>query len=139
MVGCGPLPITLLHVAAKYPSMVLKGMDIDLNAIEVAREVVQAAVRPHIHLIHSHGASYSYHHADIVYIANLVLPKADVSMRIANTASLGTLVVLRDPTESGLHLADSGLNSLSSKFCVVGKGNDSELFHSRHIFLRLIN
>ena len=139
MVGCGPLPMTLMHVAAKYPSIPLEGLDSDLHAIEVARTVARAATMPNIHLIHSNGVSYSYHDANIVYVANLVSPKVDVLMRIANTASIGTLVILRDPTEDGLHLADSGLQSLNSKFHIEAEGDKSEVFHSRHIFLRVID
>ena len=137
MVGCGPLPVTLLHVADKYPDIKIFGVDIDPDSIAVAREVVSAFGVPQMTLVHDDGTSYDYSRDDIIYVANLVYPKLAVLNRIARTGRAGTLVVLRDPTRTGEHLADVGMNAVDDNYRIEGVGIDSRVFKSRHIFLRL--
>ena len=137
MVGCGPWPVTLMSVADRCPDMSITGLDIDPEALDTARKVISASVFDRIGVAKSDGVAFSYVDSEIVYVANLVSPKTLVLDQIAATARIGTLVVLRDPTTAGKHLAESGIDSLGSCYVLEGVGLDSEVFHSRHVFLRL--
>jgi trans-aconitate methyltransferase len=138
MVGCGPLPVTLLHVAERYPLMAIEGLDVDEDAVVVARKVAHTIGASRVNVSQGDGVSYSYAAANIVYIANLVSPKAEVLARISATAPLGALIVLRDPTQEGAHWAEVGLAAVDARFHVEGEGEGSRLFQSRHVFLRLV-
>jgi hypothetical protein len=112
MVGCGPLPVTLLHVADRYPTLNIHGLDSDKESIEVARQVLDVFAVAKAELLHTDGAAYNYAHAKIIYVANLVYPKSAVFKQISRSRCSGALVILRDPTESGTHLAGVGLNGI---------------------------
>jgi trans-aconitate methyltransferase len=139
MVGCGPLPVTLLHVADRYPTLNIHGLDSDKQSIEVARQVLDVFGVAKAELLHTDGTAFDYAHAKIVYVANLVYPKSAVLKQICRSGRCGTLVILRDPTESGTHLADVGLNAIDKNFSIEGVGKSNRMFASRHIFLRLIS
>jgi hypothetical protein len=139
MVGCGPQPVTLLHVADRYPTVKIHGLDSDKQSIEVARQVLDVFGVAKAELLHTDGAAYDYDHAKIVYVANLVYPKSAVLKQISRSGCSGILVVLRDPTESGTHLADVGLNAIDDNFSVEGVSKSNHMFASRHIFLRLVS
>jgi Nicotianamine synthase protein len=137
MVGCGPFPMTALHIIDQYPNIHIDAMDIDLLAIRTAQQVVDRfSLSNHISLHHHNGIAHDYQATDIVYIANLVRPKHKVLDRIHATCRPNTLVILRDPTEIGKRYAESGLTTLRPEFTVEYVGNGDNTFHSRHVFLR---
>ncbi len=138
MVGSGPLPVTLLHVAKRFPGMQITGIDTDPESVHVSRRVVKKFGIDNIHLHQLDGRMHAYQEADIIYVANLVHPKSEVLRQIANTANPGTLVILRDPTENGAQLADVGIASIGDRFSIEGTGIPSQRFESRHIFLRVL-
>lgn len=139
MVGCGPLPVTALHVAARCPHIEIDALDVDEAALEMAARVADALEAEGIRFRQSDGIDYGYDDTQIVYIANLVSPKAAVLRRVAQTAPAGTLVILRDPTRAGRDCAEVGVERLDRAFEIAGLGADSEVFMSRHVFLRLVS
>ncbi len=137
MIGCGPLPVTLLHVADKCPDINILGIDIDNESIEMAKRVVRRLGLQTIELQHNDGISYVYSGASIIYVANLVFPKAEVLKQISRSAEPGSLVILRDPTKNGSHLADVGFDAIDESYSIEGMGIENEMFQSKHVFLRL--
>jgi hypothetical protein len=137
MVGCGPFPMTILHVLHMYPYIKINAIDNDKEALSVAAQVIEKfSFDDNISLIHSDGIKHDYSNADIIYIANLARPKDKILKRIAQFITTGTLVVLRDPTALGKDRAESGLLSIENMFIIDDVGKDSEMFASRDIFLR---
>ena len=139
MVGCGPFPITLLRVAKECPHLPILGIDNDSKAIALASQVLRHLTLSQIELLRRQGAEYVYDQEGIIYVANLVSLKTKVLRQIAMTASLGSLVILRDPSTPGVHLAEAGITDLSSAYQMVGEGASCTRFQSRHLFLRLVN
>ncbi len=137
MVGSGPLPATLMHIARNHPQINLTGLDIDGEALLVGRRVLALFGLDRVRLAQGDGLTHDYGGAQIVYVANLVSPKAGVLRRIAETAAAGTLVVLRDPTDAGRDQAEAGIDALDPRLCLEGTGVDSQRFQSRHVFLRM--
>jgi hypothetical protein len=137
MVGSGPLPATLIHIAKCQPQIDLLGLDIDAQALQVARKLVDMLSLDRIRLTQSDGLHHDYGDVQIVYVANLVSPKALILQRIAQTAAPGTLVVLRDPTPSGKDQAEAGIEDLDPRLQLEGTGPESQRFQSRHVFLRV--
>jgi hypothetical protein len=137
MVGSGPLPATLLHVLDRTPVAKAIGLDVDTEAIDIARQLARSFAIPGLEILQEDGGSYDYAAADVVYIANLVVPKAKVLRRVSETARIGIQVVLRDPFALGCLLADTGLDTLDSCYEVWGQGRGDSRFLTRDVFLRL--
>ncbi|MCP4469660.1 MAG: hypothetical protein GY815_03055 [Gammaproteobacteria bacterium] len=138
MIGCGPLPVTALHVAERCPLIKIYALDVDEKALKVARQVIDVLEVEQIDLIHDDGVSYQYGIASIIYIANLVRPKSEVLRQIAKTAAPGTLVILRDPTRAGVTVAEAGIDHIGSNYKIEGFGEDNDVFMSKHVYLRLV-
>lgn len=138
MIGCGPLPVTALHVADKYPAIKIYALDADAKALKVAQRVIDALEVGQISFIHDDSVSYEFAFASIIYIANLVRPKREVLRQISKTAAPGTLVVLRDPTRAGTAVAEAGIDHLGSSYKIEGFGEDNDVFMSKHVYLRLV-
>ena len=137
MVGSGPLPATLLHVLDRTPVTEAIGLDVDSEAIGLARQLARAYAITGLDIQQADGGSYDYAAADVVYIANLVAPKAAVLRRVAETARVGTQVVLRDPFALGCLLAETGLDTLETCYTIAGQGRGDARFLTRDVFLRL--
>ena len=135
MVGCGPFPAAALYVYDHESAPDISALDNDANAVEMARQVVAVHAPERVHVFESDGSRYDYSGADVVYIANLVSPKADVLARIADTASSATRVILRDPFAYGKLFAERGLADLDGRFVVTRIGEDNRHFFSKHFLL----
>jgi hypothetical protein len=137
MVGCGPFPMTVLHIINKYPDMKIDAIDIDPEAISITEKLIkQLGLQASVKLHCNNGLDHDYSASSIVYIANLVRPKAKVLDTVWKNCEKSTLVVLRDPTKAGDDYAESGLSSVDERFNIEGFGTDDSTFHSRHVFLR---
>jgi hypothetical protein len=137
MVGCGPLPVTLWHLLDRTPIERAVGIDADAAAVEFARRASQRMGRERAVFESADGRTYDYRGADVIYIANLVRPKADVLARVAQTVPAGTPVILRDPHGVGELLTDRGRDTLDPRqWKVTGEGEGDAGFLSRHVFLR---
>ena len=139
MVGCGPLPVTLLQVAERTQARSLVGLDIDSISIEHARKLMGYLRQERVRIHREDGGEYNYASADVVYVANLVRPKARVLARIADTAPGGTQVIVREPLDAGRLFTEAGADRLDSRFRITGQGPGDSLFLSRHVFLQTID
>jgi len=137
MVGSGPLPATLFHIADRSRAPNLVGLDTDPQAINLSRALARRFQPRRLTIEAASGQSFDYAGASAVYVANLVRPKAAVLARIAETAAPGTTVVLRDPAGAGELLAETGVQGLDPRFEVTREGPADAGFLSRHVFLRL--
>lgn len=137
MVGCGPLPGTLLHVLDSTNVPHIVGLDTDKAAVAMANRLIERFGLTRVQVVHGDGRIYDYKNADMVYIANLVRGKSEVLRRVADTAGENIDVVLRDPYFVGSILTESGVKDLDSRFILVGHGERAPEFWSRHIFLRV--
>lgn len=137
MVGCGSLPVTMLHVMEKTTVPEIVGLDIDGTALSLNQTAIRSFDSGRLRVEHANGTAYDYESADIVYIANLVQPKRGVLKRVADTARDETQVILRDPYSMGRLFAESGVDELDERLRLTGEGAGSRRFLSRHVFLRL--
>lgn len=136
MVGCGSFPATALHTALRFPSLQIVALDSDALAIELANQVIHKMnLQDRIQVVSYAGELYDYQYANIVYIANLVQPKAKVLSRVLGTAQQGVMTIVREPTSSSTCI-ESGLDNLSSKWQIEGMGPVNMRFQSKHVFLR---
>lgn len=101
MVGCGPLPVTALHVAERcgVPECVL--LDTSAPALADCAALVQAFGWQALHPCLADGAAFDYGSAQVVYVANVVSPKAATLARVASTAPAGVQLVVREPWSLG--------------------------------------
>ncbi len=137
MVGCGPLPGTLLHVMDSTGVARIIGLDTDKVAVSTVNRLAERFGLDRLSAVDCDGSSYDYKDADIVYVANLVHGKMKVLCRIADTVKDGTDVVLRDPSSIGTILTESGSKDLDARFVITGAGDLASEFWSRHMFLRV--
>jgi hypothetical protein len=136
MIGCGPLPVTALHVAerAGVPDCVL--LDVSAAAVADCAALVRAygwrALAPQV----GDGAFFDYAGAHVVYVANVVRPKAATVARIAATAGPEVQLVLREPWSLGRLWSEAGEPAaLGAGFTVVARGPVSRHL-SRDVILR---
>ncbi len=134
MVGCGPLPVTILHVLAKTDVPSVVGLDVSKAAIEIVRTHVDRLDLKRFQVLHADGSTYSYENADVIYVANLVSPKTVTLARIASTARCGTPVIVRDPISLGRLIADRGIDVCGELFMLRDVGPGNNRFLSRHVF-----
>jgi hypothetical protein len=135
MVGSGPLPVALLHVADETKIERLIGLDVDEASLRIAKELCERLAPTRIEMALCDGCDYDYGRADAVYVANLVAPKASVVARIVETARPGTKLIVREPTGPGIPLAERGLEPLDPRLTLLGWGPARRRYFSRHAFL----
>jgi hypothetical protein len=135
MVGCGPLPVTLLHVCDRTRTPSIVGLELDADAASLAASVCGRTGRDRIRIAVADGCAYDFGTADVVYVANLVRPKRDVVARVAETARPGTRVVVREPFAAGALLAERGLDPLHAGLALLARGPGDRRFLSREVFL----
>ena len=134
MVGCGPLPVTILHVLAKTDVPSVVGLDVNSATIETVRTNIKRLDLKRFRALHADGGTYSYESADVIYVANLVSPKAATLTRIAESARSGTPVIVREPISFGRLIADRGLDACGELFMLRSVGIGNKRFLSRHVF-----
>lgn len=139
MVGCGALPVTMLNILNKTGVPHIIGLDIDATALDLNKAILVTANEPRLQMVCSDGCDYNYRDADVIYIANLVSPKAGVLGRVADTAGRHTPVILRDPYAMGRLFTEAGADCLDARYTVLSEGDGDHRFLSRHVFLELNN
>lgn len=137
MVGCGPLPATLLWLVDRYPDLQCVGLDSSGSALETAKRVVRRLGSPRLRLARIDGVDYDYAMADFVYLANQTAPKRDVLERIARTMQRPATVIARSPYGNGWLLAEPVDGRLPSGYTIRRTGGESPLFLSRDLVLDL--
>jgi hypothetical protein len=137
MVGCGPLPVTILHVVRRTRVPEAIGLDVDDEALALAGRLMSQLGIRRVRIIARNGLAYDFKDADVVYVANMVVSKTGVLERIADTARAGSQVIVRDPVAMGHLLAESSEGTLDSRFAVIAEGAADPQFLSRDRYLRL--
>ena len=135
MVGCGPLPVTILQVLDYTKVPVVIGIDTDSDAVATANDLFRLKSADAT-AICSDGQAFSYDGADIVYIANMCAPKVAVLNAVEKSIRQGLQVIVREPFSLGRLLSESVEDDISDAWNVVGRGVTDRRFLSRHLFLR---
>ncbi len=139
MVGCGPLPVTLLHVLDRTDVAEAVGLDINQRAVAMANQLGENSGLKRLRTLVSNGAGFDFTGADLVYIANMVSPKARILSRIVDQTPGHTRIILRDPHSIGALLAETGVADLDARLEYYGDGSSSQQFLSKHVFLRRVD
>ncbi|HET8625628.1 MAG TPA: methyltransferase domain-containing protein, partial [Gemmatimonadales bacterium] len=137
MVGCGPLPVTLLHVARRARVPRLVGLEVEPESARDARALCRELGVDTIEVQECDGGEFDYSEADVIYIANLVRAKRAVLTRVARTARAGARVVVREPSSVGELVAERGVDVGDSWWRVLARGPEDPQFLSYHLFLEL--
>jgi len=135
MVGCGPLQVTLLNVAARTRVPRLIGLDMDESSVRCAREVCERLRPSRIDIQLKHGHNYDYTGADVVYLANLVRSKVSVLAHVAEQVRPETQVIVREPFGAGALFAERGVSRQDPRLKPLADGPGDPRFLSRHVFL----
>lgn len=138
MVGCGPLPVTALHVMerAGVPECVLLDIsDERLRAVQALRDKFGwSALRPQL----CDGRAFDYAGAGVVYVANMVRSKLETVSRILATADAGVQLVVREPYSLGRLWSEKVEGLLGPDVEVAGRGPVSGHL-SRDLYLRKVS
>jgi hypothetical protein len=98
MVGCGPLPDTLVHLHEHTSAARIVGVDNDREAVALARELVEAAgMGDRVSIEHGDAAARDYGDADLIVVSVFATPRRAVLGRIAASGQAGASVLLREP------------------------------------------
>jgi hypothetical protein len=137
MVGCGPNPSTIFHVCDKTKIPEIFGLDVLPFAVEKARLIAERLGLSRVKIELCGGTAFDYATADIVFVANMVSPKASVLTRIADTAPANVQIVLREPHSLGRLWAECGEQMLDSRLEVRETARPSDYVAlSRDVFIR---
>lgn len=135
MVGCGGRPFTMFrfHDQTAIPRII--GLDIVPEAVETANLLAAKLGYPRIRAELCNGLDYDYRQAQLVYIANMVSPKAAVVARVADTAPDDVTIVVWDPCSLGRLWADRAEDALDTRLEVTARTSISQTM-TRDIILR---
>lgn len=137
MVGCGPNPSTIFHVFDRSRIPEIIGLDTLPYAIEMTRTLIDHLGLARVTAERIDGSLFDYRGADIIFIANMVSPKAAVLSRIADTAPANVQIVLRDPHSLGQLWAESGEQGLDHRLYIDSAAQPSDYVSlSRDLFVR---
>ncbi len=138
-IGCGPIPSTLFAAEKFSMSAELIGIDLDLEALVLARQVSER-LGIEIDFYSSLADIELLMQRRIYYIANLVVGKKEVLEEILEREKglNGEFVlVVREPTKSGEGHAESLRQKLDlDKFKFELLGEASEIFHSQNYLIK---
>jgi hypothetical protein len=116
MIGCGPLPDTLLYLHEHTAIDALVGIEHERHAADRARTLVDRFGLDRIEILEQDGTQADYAGFDVVFVSVFAQPRAEVIARVAGTADAGALVILRDPMFTGRLLFESVLGRLPERF-----------------------
>lgn len=137
-VGCGPLPTTLLFADRNYSVSRLIGIDIDPNALSVAKEVCSKVCSTPSEFHESlEEISLQKRHTMHFFVANMVSPKMDTLKTIWDMATQESVIIVREPgtpMQSNWDFISDQLNTREWK--LEKKHSTCPYFKSRSIVLR---
>jgi len=137
MVGCGPNPSTIFHIYDKTQIPEIIGLDTLPFAIEMTRAIIERLGLSRVQAELCDGTTFDFAKADVVFVANMVSPKAAVLTRIADTAPENVQIVLREPHSFGRLWAESGEQELDHRLEVLDRPRPSDYVTlSRDVFIR---
>ncbi len=135
MVGSGAFPVTLFWLHDHFPQLHYTGLDIDARCVEMAAALTKAMGLSNIQFEAIDGSHHDFDGADLVYVANQVVPKKSVLEQVCRSDST-TQVVIREPTRRGELLAEAVRYDVPSEFAIEDKGFESPTFLSYDLYLR---
>jgi tRNA/tmRNA/rRNA uracil-C5-methylase (TrmA/RlmC/RlmD family) len=98
MIGCGPLPETILFISDNTNISKIIGVDMSNEAIAMAGDIIKAmGLCKKVELVCSNGEDFDFSKADVVFVANATNNKNDLFKQISKTAKKGTEIILRNP------------------------------------------
>ncbi len=106
MVGCGQLPVTAIHFSEKSNVKEIICLDVVESSISEAKKVIEKLCMNNIKFMLQSGSEYDYKACDVVYVANMVTPKAEVISQIIRTAKKRPQLIVREPYSFGKTWAD---------------------------------
>jgi hypothetical protein len=135
MVGCGGRPFTMfrIHDQTRVPEII--GLDIVPDAVETANLLAAKLGYTRMHAEFCNGRDYDYRAAQMVYIASMVSPKAEVVSRIADTAPHDLQLVLWEPYSLARLWSERAEDALDPRLEVVGRTRVSRNM-TRDVFVR---
>lgn len=119
MVGCGSFPITMLVACERYQHLSITGVDNSAEAIINAKQLKNKLQFSNIVLKIEDGINYNYIDEDIIFVANLVIPKTKVLKRIAMTCKPGAKILIRVPIVYGSLLSEDVNYASINSFKVI--------------------
>lgn len=134
MVGCGRLPVTALQAAERFPGLGVTALDTDPVAIEVGERLAAALGLGNLAFLLADGSTHDHRGTDVVFVANMVSPKAATLRRILDTSPAATRLVLREPYGLGRLWAERAEDNLDPRVRVAARGKGSR-YLSRNVFL----
>jgi hypothetical protein len=134
MVGSGRLPVTALQAAERFPGLAVTALDTDAQAVEVGGRLAGMLGLDNLTFGKVDGSGHGYRGTDIVFIANMVSPKAAALRRVLDTSEATTQVVLREPYGLGRLWTERAEDRLDSRVRVAARGKGSR-YLSRNVFL----
>lgn len=134
MVGCGRFPATALQAAERFPGLEVEALDTDFSVLNVGRDLTAATGLRDIDFQQGDGATHDFSQADIVFVANMVSPKAATLRQALNTGRPGMILVVREPYGLGRLWAERAEDKLDARLQVISRGPGSR-FLSRNVFL----
>lgn len=135
MVGCGGRPFTMFRIHDQTAVPEIIGLDIVPEAVETANRLAMKLGYGRMRAELCDGRDYDYGAAQIVYVANMVSPKAAVVSRIADTAPDDVEIIIWDPCSLGRLWAENCERSLDARLEVTGRTAVSQTM-TRDIFVR---
>ena len=140
MVGCGPLPETILYLHDNTNLEEIIGLDSNQEAILMGGDMLNSIGNTsRVNLIHCDGVKYDYKDADIIFVANFVTPKIKVLQQIANTAKNGAKILVRTPVLLGKMLYECAINGLPSRLTLRKKKNINSYFLDQSLLLEKLD
>lgn len=119
MVGCGSFPITMFVACERYQQLSIIGIDSSAEAIINAKQLKSKLQFNNIIFKIEDGINHNYVNEDIIFIANLVIPKTKVLKRIAMTCKPGAKILIRVPIVYGSLLSEDVNYTSINSFKVV--------------------
>lgn len=134
-VGCGPLPVTALHVIERTSVQQCLLLDELPEPVRTCQALIQRFGWHRLQARVARGEEHDYADAQVVFIANAVRPKAATLGRVLATAAEDVQIVLREPWSLGRLWTERGEDALDARVEVVARGPASRHL-SRDLFLR---
>ncbi|RYE58601.1 MAG: class I SAM-dependent methyltransferase [Rhizobiaceae bacterium] len=134
MVGCGWRPVTTLymHDETQVPEVV--GLDIVEDAVDCARILGRKFGCDRLRVELADAMTYDYSDAQVIYVASMVTPKADVVARIADTAPPEAQIVLWEPVSLARLWMQTAMHPLDPRLEVIDTGSVNWL--TTEVFVR---
>jgi hypothetical protein len=112
MVGCGPLPDSLLCLHDRTEVEALVGVDRDAGAVRMAQDLVDAFGLARIRIMQGDAMDLDYEGFDVICCSVFATPRLGIIQRVAATAGQECSIILRDPFFTGTLLFESVVRSL---------------------------